>query len=74
MSAEELERARVTVPFLAQLLAALAIFGTIGPVARDLLNQNASVLSTGELNIFALIWPLMALVVLGVIYRKAVGA
>jgi hypothetical protein len=65
-------RARITPPDIVLILASLAILGGLIPVFVDVMAQQSAELSEGELLLLQFIVPGSILVLLAVIYRKAV--
>ncbi|RDZ65976.1 hypothetical protein C5B90_06410 [Haloferax sp. Atlit-12N] len=64
-------RGRITVPDVVYTTATLAFVGALAPVFYDGLDANAGQLGTGEAFLFQLIGPLLALVLMSVIWFKA---
>lgn len=64
-------RARLTIPDIVEVAVALAFFGGLSSVFFAGLDDAAQYLSAGEAYAWQLIPPLMALVLLAVVLRKA---
>jgi hypothetical protein len=65
------ERARLTLPDLAYVLASIAFLGALYPVFWDSVQGRLGELSTGTVYLLQLVLPLALLVLLYVIYIKA---
>ena len=66
-------RGRLTVPDILWILMSLAFVAVLWPIVWDGLQQHASNIGTGTLLLFRLVLPIALLVLLAMIYRKAVG-
>lgn len=66
------DRARITIPDVVFVLFTLGFFAALSPVFFEMLNQNLSGMGTGMALLLRLIPPLIIIVLLGVIYAKAV--
>lgn len=64
-------RGRLTLPDLAEILAALAILGGLASVFYGSLDNAAQYLSTGEAYMWQLFFPVAVLVLFAVIMQKA---
>lgn len=67
------DRARLTVPDVLWILMSLAFVSALWPVVTNGLESNAGEIGTGPLFLFQLVLPISLLVLLAMIYRKAVG-
>lgn len=65
-------RARLTMPDVVMLLAALAFGAPLIMVFTDAMETNAGIMSTGELYLYQLLVPGLIIVMLAVVFRKAV--
>jgi hypothetical protein len=65
-------RGRLTIPDVVFLLAALAFGAPLVVVFVDGMEANAGILTTGELYLYQLLVPGTVLVMLAVVFRKAV--
>lgn len=66
-------RARLTVPDVVYIAATLFLLGVLAPVFMKGLNGNLGDMSKGTVWLFRLLLPLLVLVFLSAIFRKAVG-
>lgn len=66
-------RGRITVPLVMQLLMAVAAVGALYPVFWTLFNERVGEMSTGTAYLWQLVLPFIALVMLTVIFRSAIG-
>lgn len=65
-------RARLTLTDVVMIVAALFVLAALGPPVYTALNTNAAIMSQGEAYLWQAIFPLMVVVLLGVIFLKAV--
>jgi len=65
------DRGRLTIPDLAEFVFAIAFLGGLATVFYTSLDSAAPFLSTGAAYMWQLFYPLAALVLLTVLYRKA---
>lgn len=66
-------RARITLPDVLFLLMSLAFLGALYPVFMDGFRENVSIMSTGTAYLLQMVLPLAVLVLLSVIYVKAIA-
>lgn len=64
-------RGRLTIPDLAEFIFAIAFLGGLATVFYTSLDSAAQYLSPGAAYVWQLFYPLAALVLLAVVYRKA---
>jgi len=66
------DRARLTIPFVAQLLMVMGILAGLWPVFWGLLQDNVDQFSTGTAYLWQLVLPLSVVVLLALMFRTAV--
>ena len=66
-------RARITVPDVVFVVATLVVLGRLWPVVWDALAANAGVLGADVVYLFRLVLPLAGLVVVSVVFAKALA-